>query len=60
MPPPFAIRVERRVDHLLAERAALGDFGLLVLPLGAHQRLPASMIAAGRRGSHLSCGQHLV
>ena len=54
MQPPNAIRVERRVDHLLAERAAFGDFGLVVLVLGADQRLPASMIAAGRRGSHLS------
>ena len=54
MQPPNAIRVERRVDHLLAERAAFGDFGLVVLGLGADQRLPTSMIAAGRRGSRLS------
>ena len=57
--PPIAIRVQWRVDHLLAECATLCDRGLVVLDLRAHQGLPPS-IANGRRGVHLSCGQHLV
>ena len=58
--PPIAIRVQRRVDHLLAEGAALRDGGLVVLGLGAHQGPPTSTRSSSLRGVHLSCGQYLV
>ena len=60
--PPFVILVERREDHLLAKWATLCDGGSVVLGLRAHQSFPPPCIAAaaGRRGAHLSGGQHLV